>query len=317
MTNVIIGNKYKALELLGEGSFGKVFKGKHLKNDSIVAIKIQHKDISHVLKHEAKIYNLLRDISGIPQMRNYGTDSGFNYLIIEFLGPSLFETKITPEKSILFFIQSLNILEKVHDMGFLHRDIKPDNFLLTEKKALIELYLIDFGLAKYYLNADKKHMEERKGRKLIGTAKFSSLNVHNGIEPSRRDDIESLVYTFITVYGQELPWTKVIAHHNSGNIKEKIENIQEIKREEMHNSETDISQNINTSVIIPELYEKIKLSKERTLEWLYNIPGEFLTLLLYSRKLEFEERPNYNYIRRLLNNLRGILPLINPPPEKN
>jgi len=273
MSNTItIANKYEIIELIGEGTFGKVFKGKNIRSNEEIAIKIQHKDIENVLKHEAKIYRYLKDIIGIPQIRNYGTtDSGFNYLILDLLGPSLFDKKIEPTKSLKYFISAINIIEFIHDKGIIHRDIKPDNFLLTHSNFdNNKLYIIDFGLSKYYLTVDKKHIEERKDRKLIGTAKYSSLNVHNGIDASRRDDMESLCYSFITIFGKELPWNNI---------------------------------NIDDAENLQEIYQKIKESKEKSLEWLYDIPCEFLTILLYCRKLEFSEKPNYNYIRGLFENL--------------
>jgi len=268
--SIIISNKYEILEKIGEGTFGKVFKGKNIRSGENIAIKIQHKDIENVLKHEAKIYKHLKNISTIPTIRNYGTEFGFNYLILDILGSSLSDIKINQYECTKYMIQSINIIEKVHDAGIIHRDIKPDNFLL-DKIDGNNIKLIDFGLSKYYLTGDKNHIEERTGRKLIGTAKYSSLNIHNGIEPSRRDDIESLCYTFIQLYGIELPWNKIIDENNNTEIKEH--------------------------------YNDIKNIKQESLDWLYDIPGEFLIILLYCRKLKFNERPNYEYIRKLLENL--------------
>jgi len=268
--SIIISNKYEILEKIGEGTFGKVFKGKNIRSGENIAIKIQHKDIENVLKHEAKIYKHLKNISTIPTIRNYGTEFGFNYLILDILGSSLSDIKINQYECTKYMIQSINIIEKVHDAGIIHRDIKPDNFLL-DKIDGNNIKLIDFGLSKYYLTGDKNHIEERTGRKLIGTAKYSSLNIHNGIEPSRRDDIESLCYTFIQLYGRELPWNKIIDENKNTEIKEH--------------------------------YNDIKNIKQESLDWLYDIPGEFLIILLYCRKLKFNERPNYEYIRKLLENL--------------
>ena len=279
--SIIISNKYEIIEKIGEGTFGKVFKGKNMRSDEYIAIKIQYKDIANVLKHEAKIYKFLKDISGIPHIRNYGSESGFNYLILDILGPSLSDIKITHRECIKYMIQSINIIEKVHDMGIIHRDIKPDNFLLDKINGN-NIKLIDFGLSKYYLNGEKNHIEERKDRKLIGTAKYSSLNIHEGIEPSRRDDIESLCYTIIQLYGKELPWNKI--------------------------------NNENKNIELKEYYNNIKKLKQESLDWLYDIPGEFLIILLYCRKLQFNEKPNYNYIRSLLENLLlyyGIWPICN------
>lgn len=271
----IIANKYEIIEKIGEGTFGKVFKGKNIRTGEKIAIKIQAKDIANVLRQEAKIYKYLSDISGIPQIRNFGTESGFNYLIIDLFDISFYDIKLTPIQTIKYMIDIINIIEKIHERGIIHRDIKPENFLL--KKETNTIYLIDYGLSKYYLNKDKKHTEERKDRKLIGTVKFASLNIHNGSDASRRDDIESLCYTFLSLFGKQLPWEETINQYN-------------------HSSES--SNNSNKL----EFYNKIK-EKKLSLEWLHDIPGEFITLLLYSRKLEFAEKPNYKYIQGLLNNL--------------
>ena len=278
--SLTIGNKYQILQVIGEGTFGRVFKGKNIRSSEEIAIKIQHKAIANVLKHEAKIYRCLKDISGVPRIRNYGSEEGFNYLILDLLGPSLDQQTLNTSETIKYMIDMLNIIEKIHNIGIIHRDIKPENFLLN-KIGENRVYLIDFGLSKYYLTENKKHMEERKNRKLIGTAKFSSLNVHNGIEPSRRDDLESLCYSFILLYGKTLPWSKVIEENK------------------------DKNNNINYE--LQELYSEIKKYKERSFDWLYDIPGEFLTMLLYCRKLEFDEKPSYNYIRGLFDNLLKML----------
>lgn len=275
--STIIGNKYEIHDIVGEGTFGRVFRGINMRSKEEIAIKIQYKDIANVLRHEAKIYQRLKDISGIPQIRNFGSDAGFNYLIIDLLECSLFDCVLTHHQTIKYMIDSINIIEKIHVQGILHRDIKPDNFLIknNEEKTL---YLIDFGLSKYYLDAKKNHMIERKNRKLVGTAKFASLNAHNGIELSRRDDIESICYTFITLFGKKLLWEEIICEYKK------------------HSSE-------NKSEITQELYNKIKEKKDEPLNWLHDIPGEFITILLYCRKLKFDEKPNYNYIRTVLNNL--------------
>ena len=130
--STIIGNKYEIISNLGEGSFGRVFKGKNIRTKEDIAIKIQHKDIADVLKHEAKIYKHLKDISGIPQIRNYGTDTGFNYLILDLLNISLDQLTLKPQEVIKYKIEAITLLENIHDKGILHRDIKPDNFLLKE-----------------------------------------------------------------------------------------------------------------------------------------------------------------------------------------
>jgi casein kinase 1 len=267
----IIGN-YKLLEQIGEGSFGKVFKGVHSRTEAVVAVKIQYKEQSMILKHEAKIYKYLNDISGVPTMRNYGVDSGFSYMVLDLLHP-LTGVEVMKTDCIRYMLSALTIIMDVHKRGVIHRDIKPDNFLIkNNEKGDSTLYLIDFGLSKLYIRSDKKHIEERVDKKLVGTANYVSLNVHNGIEASRRDDIESICYTFISIYAKKLPWYQ-------------LNDIYTTEEQKL------------------EYYSKIKEMKMQSLDWLYNLPGEFLTLLMYSRKLGFDEEPNYKYLCSLMNNL--------------
>ena len=281
--STILANKYEILGSIGEGTFGKVFKGKNIRTDQEIAIKIQHKNIANVLKHEAKIYKILQDVSGIPIIRNYGTDNGYNYLILDLLDISLDIKVLKPADTIKYILEAITIIEDIHNKGVIHRDIKPDNFLLRDNNGATMLYLIDFGLSKYYLNPDKQHMEERRERKLIGTAKYSSLNVHLGIEASRRDDLESLCFSFISIYQEPnvittvLPWSATIDKYHEECL------------------------DIKTSIL--ELYAQIKNIKEKSLDWMHDFPCEFLTMLLYCRKLLFDEKPNYNYLRGLFQNL--------------
>ncbi len=277
----IIGNKYEIISKLGEGSFGKVFKGRHIRSNEEFAIKIQHKDIVEVLKHEAKIYKYLQGINGIPIIRNYGTDMGFNYLILDYINISLDKLNLSHENIVKYFMDSINIIENIHKKGVLHRDVKPDNFMIKENNGVSKLYIIDFGLAKIYLSDDKTHIEERNDRKLVGTVKYASINLHNGIEPSRRDDIESLCYTFISLYKKSLLWNDDI--------------------EEYYKNSVDKRENISY------LHNKILEKKQNSLEWIYDIPGEFITILLYSRRLKFSERPNYKYLLASLENLLEYL----------
>ena len=275
--SVTVGNKYEIIEKIGEGTFGKVFKGRNIRTNDNIAIKIQYKDIARVLRHEAKIYKYLSDISGIPQLRSFGIEEGFNFLVLDLFDISLEVANIRQSECIECIISVIDILKHIHDRGVIHRDIKPDNFLFKMIGERKQIYLIDFGLSKMYVQSDGSHILEKIDKKLIGTATYSSLNMHNNIEPSRRDDMESICYTFISLYGKPLPWSDEIKNHKS----------------------------IDGS--LDKVYEIIKIKKEESLAWLYDIPGEFLTLLLYCRKLGFSEKPNYAYMSNMMKNLLEIL----------
>ena len=99
------------------------------------------------------------------------------------------------------------IMEFIHNLGFLHRDIKPDNYCMGIGKNKDKLYLIDFGLSKRWRNRrNGKHIIFRENKKLTGTARYASVNTHLGLEQSRRDDMEAISYTLIYLIKGKLPW---------------------------------------------------------------------------------------------------------------
>ena len=305
----IIGNKYEIIEEIGQGSFGKVFRGKHIRTNEEVAVKIQFKSIVNVLQHEAKIYKHLENSIGIPTMRNYGQEEGFHYLIIDFLDKPLDQAMITKPECLTFFIEAIKVIETIHKLGIIHRDIKPDNLMIKERN---KLYVIDFGLSKWFLDSSGTHIKEKTNKAMVGTIKYSSINIHNGIEPSRRDDIESLCYSFMSLYEKELMWAKLcdelkqtpeIDETRVDETRVDETRVDETRVDETRVDETRVDE---TRVDEPDK-KKIICEKIKKLKLDYNLfldlPGEFITILLYVRNLKFEEIPNYKYIINALGNL--------------
>jgi len=224
----MISNKYELIEKLNEGSFGQVFKGKHVRTGELVAVKIERKSDISSLKNEAKIYQYLSKEPGFLHLKWYQTDEQYSYLVIDLLVCSL--TKLVKIKETLDLkvilqlgIQMIKRIETLHNKYLLHRDIKPDNFMLGTNK---QLYLIDFGLCKRY-DYDGKHIEETHNpmKTIIGSVNFVSLNIHKGIEPGRRDDIESCIYIilFLLQDGQ-LSWFKERDINKIVYLKEQLTN---------------------------------------------------------------------------------------------
>ncbi len=271
--SLVVEGKYKITSKVGEGSFGKIFKGINVNSDEEVAVKIEKSSDSSLLKTEAKIYKLLENITGVPKLRSYGCEGNFNYMVIDLLGSSLEELRVScggklSLKSVLAIgIQLLKRIESIHEEGIIHRDIKPDNFLIKPDTNMV--YIIDFGLARRYITKKEQHITLTQGRKLTGTARYASVNVHLGLTPSRRDDLESIAYVMLYLLNGKLPWQAIKCSD-----KEKR-------------------------------YEKIGNEKLNSVPWTHfeTSPGEFILFLKYCRGLDFDEDPDYNYLRNLLGNL--------------
>jgi serine/threonine protein kinase len=190
-------SNYNILEEIGKGQFGKVYKAINKNTNEEVAIKIESKK-TRLLKREADIYLLLSKEEGFPRVKWYGSTETFYYLVTDLLGVPLTELKNRCDNIPSVIIRRLGkkmirLVEKVHNYQMLHRDIKPDNFLF-DRVNYDEIYLIDFGLAKSYQNIDNTHIIEKDIDEIIGTLPFISLNVHAKKLPSRRDDLESIIY---------------------------------------------------------------------------------------------------------------------------
>jgi len=207
ITIMAIANKYKLLEKINSGEFGSIFKGENIRTKELVAIKIE--DIScntKLLKRETQIYQYLGKAHGIPQVKWYGATEKFNYMVLPLYGESLLSKTFSLAETLSIGQQVIKILRYIHEKGLIHRDIKPDNFVFGGDDK--QIYIIDFGLCRKYIDDNNNHIEVKSGKNIIGTPNFISVNVHNGIEPSRRDDMISVAYVLLYLINGSLPWQK-------------------------------------------------------------------------------------------------------------
>ena len=206
--------------VLGEGSFGAVYKGMDIEAKSAVAIKMESVTARYPqLAYEHKVLEELKGTPGIPRVLYYGTyERTHNALVMERLGASVGSSAPLGVLAIANVARSvLGILRMVHLAGIVHRDIKPENLLWPRVSSTCpvvdfhhcQVYLIDFGLCKRVITDDGRHIPQRSDKALVGTPEFSSLRAHLGDELSRRDDIESLVYVLIYLCTKKLPWQHV------------------------------------------------------------------------------------------------------------
>ena len=273
----ILFNKYKLLKKIGKGSFGNIYLSKEKDTNEYYAIKIENKNtLINFLVNEANML-LYLNCPKTPSIKSFGYTNNYNYLIMELLGKSLediFENILQKKPMSLRCVcnlgyQMIDILEFIHNKNVIHRDIKPDNFLMSNGDNKY-LYLLDFGLAKKFReNDNSKHFPFIKGKKLTGTARYASVNALNGDTQSRRDDLESVGYVLLYFLKWKLPWQSLMIK----NKEERYHKIMEIKR--------DIS----------------------TCELCQGCPEEFQKYFDYVRKLEYEEDPDYNMIKSLFINI--------------
>lgn len=259
MTDVV-NKKYKIINKIGGGSFGEIYKGQNIRTSEFVAIKVEPVACGiNLLKHESIIYHYLQNCRGVPSVKWFGRDDNNYYMVINLLGESLQSIKNKKQTFSLRLvlqigIQIIKLLKTIHDKGLVHRDIKPDNFLLGLDNDKNNIYIIDFGFCKTYMR-DGIHIPLSKTSNLIGSLTYASTNAHNFIELARRDDLESLGYMLLYFYLGNLPWQALLETHD-------------IHRQ------------------IKELKKKILESDE--------IQGGLIEYLKYVVKLGFDEEPDYS-----------------------
>lgn len=273
----IAEGRYSLERRLGGGAFGELYQGIDTRTKLRVAIKLEKRQAAcPQLGHEFRIYRMLHHNvcipTGIPRVFYYGTEAGFNALVMDLCGPSLEDLfnycgrKLSLKTVCMLADQMLRRVEFIHEKGFLHRDMKPENFLFGIGKKGHILYLVDYGLSKLYWDKRKKlHIPFCEGKPLIGTARYCSVWTHQGYEQSRRDDLEAISFILVYLLIGSLPWQGVT-------VKD-----QQLK-----------------TILIGE--KKLKTPLE---DLCGGLPEEILQYCKYCRNLKFTDQPQYARLREL------------------
>ena len=238
------------------------------------------------LKSEMQIYSefnkriLNSPYIGIPKVYDLFEKPSGNYLVLEMLGPNLevlwekCGKKFSLKTTLQIAIRMLDLIEYIHSFSYIHMDVKPQNFSIGKGKADKKLYLIDFGIAHPFITENGEHLpwkEDYMG--LRGTQVYVSTWIHHGVEASRRDDIISIGYCLIRFLKGTLPW-----------------------------EDYELPKNCRpgfapTQLTLDLLAMKMKEKEEKT--FVSSLPEEFCLYLDYAYELYFEQKPDYEYMRKL------------------
>ncbi|KAJ8643243.1 hypothetical protein MRB53_004991 [Persea americana] len=220
---------YRIERKLGKGGFGQVYVGRRIPPPALadrtgpgaaeMALKFEHrssKGCNYGPPYEWQVYNTLGGSHGVPRVHYKGRQGDYYVMVMDMLGPSLWDVwnnnshSMSIEMVACIAIEAISILEKMHSRGYVHGDVKPENFLLgppgtpEEKK----LFLVDLGLATRWRDSSSgQHVEyDQRPDVFRGTVRYASVHAHLGRTGSRRDDLESLAYTLIFLLRGRLPW---------------------------------------------------------------------------------------------------------------
>ena len=271
-TERILVNRFRLIRKIGQGSFGQIYLCEDLETHTNAAIKLEPaKTKGPQLPYEAKLYKVLTSCLNIPKFIYFGIDKVQNILVMDLCGKSLEDLLKAQRKTfslktvLMLATQMISAIEFIHKKDYIHRDVKPDNFVMGKGKNSSQVYIIDFGLSKRYRDAQThKHIPYCENKSLTGTARYASVSILNGAESSRRDDMESLGYVWLYLLNGTLPWMGLGAA-----------------------AERDIH------------YEAIRKKKESTpIEVLCKgHPIEFIEYFEIVRSMSFEEEPKYSVFK--------------------
>jgi casein kinase 1 len=178
--------------------------------------------------------------------------------------------KFTLKTVLMLCDQMISCVEFMHNKNYIHRDIKPDNFVMGRGSTANKVFMIDFGLSKRYRDQfSHQHIPWIDGKSLTGTARYASVNALKGNEQSRRDDMEALGYVWIYLLKGSLPWMGL----KGNDQKHKYAKICEVK------------------------------AKTKIEDLCKGFPNEFVQYFKEIKKLHFTDTPNYSYYRQMFRDL--------------
>ncbi|KAA6363122.1 MAG: putative Tau-tubulin kinase 1, partial [Streblomastix strix] len=259
---------------LGSGSYGVIFSAIYSSgpNQKHVAIKLEKILPQFTLQaNEVLVMKTMENSRHFAKFYQCGTHEGYKFVVMELLGPSLlqlanrqFPFKFSLSQLLKFGIQGIETLCDLHSAGFVHRDIKPDNFMIGNSlKTAGTIYLIDFGLCKRMIKQNGIIIKPSQYTSFRGTVRYASPNAHRHLELGRQDDLISLLYVLVELYVGKLPWNNI----------------------------TD-----------PDIVLSLKIEHQGS-QLVENMPLEFKQFVNHIFSLNYEDEPDYLYLISLLESI--------------
>lgn len=266
-----IKDKWRITKKIGGGGFGEIYAAKFIESEENVAIKVESsKQSKQVLKMEVAVLKALQHKSEhVCKFYGCGRDERFNYIVMSLVGKSLAELRRAQPKGTFSLSTTLRLgrhilqaIRDIHEVGFLHRDIKPSNFAMGVSSKCRQVYMLDYGLARQYVDATGKVRQARTVAGFRGTVRYASVNAHNNSEMGRHDDLWSLFYMLIEFLHGQLPWRKIKDKDQVGQIKRTFDHDDLLKHD--------------------------------------RVPEEFEPFLRHIQNLKYDMKPDYDFLFALL-----------------
>ncbi|CAJ0586342.1 unnamed protein product, partial [Mesorhabditis spiculigera] len=229
----VIRDRWKVKSKVGGGGFGEIYEATDLQNhNERVAIKVESsKATKQVLKMEVAVLRRLQGKKHACKFYGCGRNDKFNYLVMSLQGKNLADLRREAPKqcfslstAVRVAIQILTAIREIHSIGFLHRDIKPSNFAMGRTTVTMRsVYMLDFGLARQYLNAKGEIRSPRSAAGFRGTVRYAAVSAHKNKEMGRQDDLWSLFYMLTEFLEGQLPWRKIKDKDEVGRMKENVD----------------------------------------------------------------------------------------------
>lgn len=206
-------DQFTVYKKIGSGGYGDIY-AVHDADNVLCAMKIEFLSSERQgLLDELEIMKAIQGSPYFPKIIANAECEDFRYLVMELLGPSLSTMRralnhhrYTLYSTLKLSIEMLKCIKAFHKRGYVHRDIKPGNFLIKPNYNF-PIVLIDFGLSDSYIDPKtKQHIPRDDEAGFIGTCRYASPHAHEEKELSRRDDLFSWFYTIIELVEGKVPW---------------------------------------------------------------------------------------------------------------